>query len=498
MPTQTGNLFWGQGEREYRLRVIEGRWPSDIDGAVYIVGPDKRRPGGHWFDGHGLIMKIGCRIRIGGEIGVTTRRVRNRTERLRERFPHLFLKSGPFEFSPWGASNLANTALGSMGGRLFVGYDGGLPGEIDPQLLEYIGDLAPEECWRPMIPGLPAAGIRVAAHFAVEPDDSAMYFANMAATTLPGRALPADIAKWDGRALRRWTVTGMRPYDTIHDVQVTEHHVIFMDFPMPMPMHRVERHFPKRDTTRLWLIKKSELVPERKTVRALEVEIPIPSSHFTADYLEPDGCVRVCLQHTSLRDPVTVMDDGSVAWKNGRPIPWDYWGMVSAPPPAVALGRYRVKTSTGEVIDRGFAENANRQWVFAASDNVRLEALWRQRKLYYASSGYDADLITGPTAKRPSLPPYVPGALAVFDLERMEMEQIYEYADGAFPHPPTFVPRIGSDKPDDGYVLVIAHKERPKEIQIFDAARIEDGPVACVTSATFNPSLALHSHWMEF
>ena len=48
VPTLTTNLFWGQGERDHRLAVVEGHWPEDVEGSVFIVGPDKRRPGGHW------------------------------------------------------------------------------------------------------------------------------------------------------------------------------------------------------------------------------------------------------------------------------------------------------------------------------------------------------------------------------------------------------------------------------------------------------------------
>ena len=57
-PTLTKNLFWGQGERDHRLEVVEGHWPDRHRGSVFVVGPDKRAPGGHWFGAHGLLEKI--------------------------------------------------------------------------------------------------------------------------------------------------------------------------------------------------------------------------------------------------------------------------------------------------------------------------------------------------------------------------------------------------------------------------------------------------------
>ena len=44
MPTFTERLFWGQGERSHRLEVVEGHWPDDVEGSVFVVGPDKRAP----------------------------------------------------------------------------------------------------------------------------------------------------------------------------------------------------------------------------------------------------------------------------------------------------------------------------------------------------------------------------------------------------------------------------------------------------------------------
>ena len=91
----------------------------------------------------------------------------------------------------------------------------------------------------------------------------------------------------------------------------------------------------------------------------------------------------------------------------------------------------------------------------------------------------------------------VPGTLARFDLENLKVAEVFEYTNGSFPSPPTFVPRVGSTEANDGYVVVIVHQDGPKEIQIFDAANVGVGPVARATSADFNPNLMLHSWWMD-
>ena len=40
MASITHNLFWGQGETTHQLNVESGAWPTDMDGFVFIVGPE--------------------------------------------------------------------------------------------------------------------------------------------------------------------------------------------------------------------------------------------------------------------------------------------------------------------------------------------------------------------------------------------------------------------------------------------------------------------------
>ena len=120
----------------------------------------------------------------------------------------------------------------------------------------------------------------------------------------------------------------------------------------------------------------------------------------------------------------------------------------------------------------------------ATSDRHRVEARLHQRQLWFAGMGFDPELVTeewwrlygeaedGVVAPR-SLPTHaMPGTLSRFDLESMKVAEVWEYPAGEFPSPPTFVPRVGSDEPDDGYVLVVVHRDGNKELQLFDAVGV--------------------------
>ncbi|MEZ5145491.1 MAG: carotenoid oxygenase family protein, partial [Acidimicrobiales bacterium] len=171
-----------------------------------------------------------------------------------------------------------------------------------------------------------------------------------------------------------------------------------------------------------------------------------------------------------------------------------------------------VDDTTGEVLD-GDVVWDDRFWgaVLATKDESTAEARAHVRELWYAGCGCDPDLVPEawwqlyhdaadddvlvPVRDLPETAR--PGALAHFDLESMKVTDVYDFADGSFPSPPTFVPRTGPDtEPGDGYVVVLVHRDGPKEVQVFDAHDLGRGPLARATAEGFNPNLLLHSCWM--
>ena len=174
------------------------------------------------------------------------------------------------------------------------------------------------------------------------------------------------------------------------------------------------------------------------------------------------------------------------------------------------FGWYLIDPVTGTVDDAELAVDAERAWggVLATTDTYRPEARAHQRQLWCAGIGFDPDLVpedwwrlygaaTDGVVAPSDLPvAAMPGTLTRVDLEAMKVSEVWAYDDGAFPSPPTFVPRSGATDADDGYVVVIVHRNGPKEIQVFDAAHIEAGPLARATAPGFNPNLMLHSVWM--
>ena len=519
MPTLTGNLFRGSGEGDHRVSVVEGAWPDDMDGAVFVVGPDKRRPAGHWFAAPGLLCRIDTRPDAGGRIPVRLRRVRTRLLRIRERAPWLFARVAFAELSPFGVTNLANTNVEPIDDRLFVGYDAGRPVEVDPDSLAVVTPVGSNGEWFQAMPGLLEPMVAVAAHPAAAPDEGTLYFVN--STPVPGPDGPvAHVARWrlDG-PVQRWPVSGLAPFESIHDIKASADHLVFCDLPFAVGPEVVgigQRTMPNADVTHLSIVAKADLdrTPPGSPVRATTVTLPLPTGHLTVDEDEDGGLLTVYLEHIPLADLMIKLEAGAPARVPGRrdtvPIPAEYEGLIALAVQPGVVGRYRIDPRTGEVVESRLAWD-DRFWgpVLATRDRSSPAARAGSRQLWFAGVGFDPELVPEEwwrlygdadlncLVHPKDLPTKaIPAPLVRFDLRSMELVERWTYEGGAFPSPPQFVPRRDAAGPDDGYVLVMVHQDGDKELQVFDAAALAAGPVARATAPGFRPPLLLHSCWM--
>ena len=513
MASITSNLFWGQGERDHRLDVIDGHWPNDMVGSVFVVGPDKRRPGGHWFAEQGLLEKIHLVPDRHGRVVVEHRRVTTPLSRIRRRFPWLFKMLVFMEVSPFGISNLANTNVQPIEDRLFIGYDAGRPIEVDPETMEYLTPVGGNDEWFQSSPGLLEPGISVAAHPAADHEDGRLYFVNYSPLPVGKQTY---VVEWDLEGLlRKWRVEGMGDFDSIHDIKVTRDHLVFTDLPFviePGTFAGRPQTRPNRDETTLWIVAKADLAatPPEGTVRCRELRIPMPTGHLSVDYDEPDGQIRVFLEHVPISDLMIMIDRDETSHFTGEVIDGNYEGLVTLSVQPGCVGKYLIDAATGTITAREIAWD-ERFWgaVLATKDESSSRARARQGQLWYSSIGYDPAIVPETWWRLyadaglhhlvdpheiPTSP--IPAALARFDRESMKVAELFGFEHGAFPHPPTFVPRRGRVDPDDGYVLCVVHRDGPKEIWVFDAQHIEAGPLARAGSGDFNPPLLLHSCWM--
>lgn len=516
MPTLTKNLFYGHGEGEHELTVT-GRWPDDIGGTVAIIGPDRAKPGGHWFNGQGILCRIDCEPRPSGHIQVDFRRIETPLSQIRDRLPRLFRRNGIQETSPFGFSNFANTNVQTLGDRMFIGYDAGRPIEVDPESLETITPIGANSEWLQTLPAPVEPMIAVAAHPGAAWDEAALYFANYELIPLSGRN-DIRICRYalDGN-LEHWVLEGVAAFDSIHDVKVTRDYVVITDLPFviePFGPDPEKGRRPVASRTQVWIVSKADLARRApgSSVPFRHLTIPMMSGHLSVDYDNRGREIIVHLAHHPSVDLPLAIVPGDRRHCDGAPFDPDYEGLIPVGNQPNGIGRYVIDADAGKLLDGRVAVDVERFWGGTLfTQNLANEGSRNHvQNLWVAAVGFDPELVSERwwrtyseqtenvfVAPRDFPDEPVPGGLARFDLDRMEIADRYAYADGSFPHPATFVPRRDARHDTDGYIVAPVHRDGDKELHVFDAAKLADGPVARATAPGFNPPLLLHSWWAQ-
>ena len=85
-------------------------------------------------------------------------------------------------------------------------------------------------------------------------------------------------------------------------------------------------------------------------------------------------------------------------------------------------------------------------------------------------------------------------AVAKVDMETGRSDT-FDFGPGRWVVEPTFAPRPGATAEDDGWLLVeTVHESAPASLEIFDARKIGDGPIASATIRSHIP-MRFHGHW---
>jgi carotenoid cleavage dioxygenase-like enzyme len=515
VPTLTNNLFYGNGEGHFDLDV-RGRWPDDIGGYLFNIGPDRSAPGKHWFTGQGLLCRVTCKPDAEGRIAVDFRRVATPLDRIRHELPHLFRTSGVLEVSPFGYSNFANTNVQALDGRLFLGYDAGRPVEVDPETLEFLTPVGANGEWLASLPAPLEPLISVAAHPGPAWDENALYFANyQMIPTAPRRDL--HVCRWDlSGDVEHWVLEGVSHFDSIHDLKVSRDHIVITDLPFVVePMGPgPEGRRTVGDETQVWIVAKEDLRTRApgSAVPYHSLRLPMMGGHMALDYDDSDGRLVLYVSHHPITDLGLAIEAGDCVHGTGDAIDSAYEGMIPIGNQPVGLGRYVIDARTGTLVERRIADGSTETWGAAlfSLNSYSDDAREHVRDVYITGVGHDPELISErwwqsyaehhenvfvPPRHFPGKP--IPGGIWRIDLEAMEVADAYAYRDGAFAHPPTFIPREGATSDRDGYLLVTVHQDGDKELQLFDAGSLSKGPIAKATAKGFNPPLLLHSYWME-
>lgn len=438
---------------------IEGRLPADFNGTLYRNGPAWFERDGfryeHWFDGDGMVH--GWRF---GDGAVTHRGRMVETPKFkRERGAGRFntLAAGttvpdPVAIRNNDDANTANTSVVTIGGRLFALSEAGSAFELDPDALDTIGP----KTWRPDLQALPFS-----AHPLQDRDGS---WWNFGALSMMGGA---GLLVWhigrDGQLIDA-QVHDMGAPGYLHAFVQTDRHLVFLltpfDYTPAGSFFESLRFAPERASTVLVIDKTA---PDR-VARRFEVDFTM-AYHF-GDAFERDGEITVRTMRLA---------DVAQARSPHRAAMFGHHG-PAAPAQLVEL---RLDMRSGRARWESTGLRGMEFPIFDARTPTD-----RGARLYTPTNAGDA------TA------PYF-NAVQMIDPAR-GTRAVHRYGRDVLAEEHVFVPRPGSTRPDDGWLVgtLLDHARDRSGIAVLDARHVEDGPLATAWLPYAFP-LGFHGHFAQ-
>ncbi|MFV0318618.1 MAG: carotenoid oxygenase family protein [Microthrixaceae bacterium] len=512
------------------LTLVSGEWPHDISGEFVVSAPQIQPGLPYALFGPGRLCRLSLRPGTHGaaadRFAWRTRVVDSPSARIFEGAPEHFT-AGPTGYtSVLGVPNQANTAPLPWGDRLFATWDVGRPVEVDPDSLCFLGEVGHRDTWGAQT--LDMGGVLPfflsSAHPVVDPDRGCMWTVKLGIDLASG-AQTMHVVHWpgDGTEVKVWPVEGALVYGGSHSLTQSAEFLLLADsgnFRTDMnEMAGGARTVTIDDDAAGYILRKEEILatPVGEPVTPTVTRIAPTAGHFYARWDDADG-LSVIFEHMDRMDLGFRMEADDLD-ANGDPVDPGLIGFYNT---AMA------PTTCSEVVFDPVSGSCRTEAVLRDdwTWNLELSAMdWSHEALadptlhHIAYQGFRPGAVSRRAVELygDRLDPLpsgdTPGMLVSLDRGSLDVAARYEYPDTS-DHitSPAFVPRdpgvgaryrsrsryAGTDPGGhDGYVVMPVLSDAGMRVEVFDAARVGDGPVATLaTPGAQCVPLLLHSAWM--
>lgn len=504
-------LFDRSDPTDEDLRVVQGSWPADLGGELFISSPHPSTLNGpHPFFGDGMTHRLSL---TPGTYGASPdrfawrqRQIDSPSARLRVKRPDVFTPTVVGVQSPFGHTNAANTNPLPWKGRLFATWDAGRPVEIDPVSLGYLGEVGRRDEWldfevspQPLLPM-----VMTTAHPVVDPDRDVLWSVNTHWGAL-------HVVRWDGDGpLETWPITGAVISQSVHTIAQTRDWLIVGDCAFkvePQVLAGGARSEPNNRAAPLYLIRKDalEASPPGTEVACTIVEIAPEINHYYASFDDTDG-ISVLFEHVANTDIAMTQSPGdrdvlgrpcdpALAGMYGLPMSPDLTSVVVFDPASGAV-RHRSDQYEPELL-WGRQLNAM-DWSAAGRAHPTVHHTvhqgWRPEGITEAMAALYADRVD-----RSLFPPDETEPLLVTSsMPDLGVIHTWAWDVDDFPSSPIYAPRTAGSEPGghDGYVVAPIMNDDGFRVEVFDAADVSTGPLATLAAPGFTMPFLLHAAWM--
>jgi carotenoid cleavage dioxygenase len=291
------------------VATVKGRWPAELRGRFYRNGPALYERGAeryhHWFDGDGMVQQFtldGTGVRHRGRL---VRTAKLKAEQQAGRFlmsaVGTTIEGGPPGGGP-DAFNVANTNALEHAGRMLALWEGGSAYGLDPADLSTQGPVT----WRPDLQQVP---------FSAHPKvDASGHLWNFGTS---GQAVVAWHLDPQGRLVNVQLGESPYPGGMVHDMAVTPRYLVLPLPPISLnfdkPVAEGPRHFAMKpgEPLRVLVMEKDDITRRRVFELPPEVVFHVGNAYETADG-------HIVLSYVGAPD-AWFLDGAAVALMAGQP-----------------------------------------------------------------------------------------------------------------------------------------------------------------------------------
>lgn len=459
-PWLIGYQSVAQAQLDSGALTLSGHWPAELRGTFYRNMPARHSRNGeryqHWFDGDGMVQAFHLEERGISHRGRFVETHKYRAEqaagrRLKPAFGTRYADMDPVS-SP-DDMNTANVNVVWHGKRLMALWDAGSAWELDPETLATRGPLS----WRDDLRSLPFS-----AHPRQDTDGSLWNFGAVGDRLLVLYHIGAD------GALKKAEGIPVPAMPFLHDFAITARHLVFLLPPMPLQADRLQAGHSVLESYQWQNDQPLRVLTVDKNDWSRQRWYELPPGfvfHLGNAWEERSGVIH--LDYLRYDDARVLTDDfrSVMAGLRGTS-PW-------AQPARVTL--YPDQGRARQTLLPGRSE-------FPALDPRTVGQ--RQRYLVVAEAPGDI--------RHPGF-----NAVRRIDLDR-ETEQLYRFDEDTIVEEHIVIPKSAGAPEGHDWLLgtVLDTREQVTRLVLFDAAHLEDGPMAEATLPYPLP-LGFHSHFVR-
>ena len=486
----------GSAPRAISKDRVKGEIPKELNGTLFRNGPGLLEIFGkrlnQFFDGDGLVYSVAFED---GELTfkhnfVGTKGFTDEQAARKMLYKGAFAIGNPkgdafynpFDFD---VKNVANTGVVDWAGELYALWEGGKPHKMDPKTLRTEGEADAVLGENLEVP-------QMAAHYRVldsaDPSERRLVAFSIESQNQPFQPNKCCFYEWDAdgkRAARNAFGVPDATFGMFHDCLVTENWYLLLQNPTALDPRKLltEYMFAKCALAEVIGFQDGKpatlhMLPRTDKARKIgQKAIPVDNQFF--------------FHHVNAYEPEECEDASRVVFDSA---PWkfmDFSMNLDMVTPAFYNGGSRVEYTRFDVdVVKGTSSQAslsNRVMEFPQVNHRNTGKAYQYA--YAAASAVKDDVKWGPNQ-----------VLVKFDTDAAvgseASEKCWYFGERCFMQEPIFCPKPGGEAEDDGWVTVVVNDAGADQsvLHVFDAKRVEDGPVASVTLEDHLPP-GLHGYW---